>query len=403
MKVLFLLTQSLDRPGGGGRFFPFAKALSQAGINVEIISLHHNFNALQLKRFVKDGVSVTYVGQMHILQQGGHKHYYGPLKLLAITVWATVMLTWHAIRSDAEIIQVCKPQPMNCVAAWFAYWSSFRQKRIFIDADDYEAGNNRFSGGWQQQIVSWFENRSPKQAEVVFVGNQFIATHFENLGFPSNKFVVLYNGVDRERFAVLKKSNVVSIKNKIQEAISFNSEDFLVVYIGSISLTSHGLDILINAFKHVVKQCDNVNLLLIGNGEDSNLVQDLIGQNQLESRVKMIGRIDSDLIPYYFSIADLSVDPMHLSVAAESSISMKMIESIASETPCITSDIGDRRLVGRQSVAVVPAGDPLALGNMICRLLNSPDDFKQMVDAAKIEKEMHYWDNKIESILYLYK
>lgn len=397
------MTQSLDRPGGVGRFFPFAKALTQAGHTVEIVTLHQNYESLKTTQFNKEGIQVRYVGQMHILQQESGKTYFGPGQLLYIVALATLKLTWHAIRSDAQIIQVCKPQPMNCVAAWVARLLSFGRKQIFIDCDDYEAGNNRFSGGWQQKIVSWFEDRSPKRAEIVFTGNRFIFNHFESLGYPADRFTVLHNGVDKERFAVLEQPNLTQKLAEVRETIRFSADDHLVIYVGSISLTSHALDLLIEAFTQLAAERDDVNLLIAGSGEDFDPIQELIKQNSLTERVNMLGRVDSALIPFYFNVADISVDPMHRSIAAESSVSMKMLESIAAGTPCVTTDIGDRKALGAQSVRTVPPDDPAVLAQMLSHLLDHPAKLDEMKRAAASEKERHFWENKIQPLLPLYE
>jgi len=339
---------------------------------------------------------------MHILQQESGKTYFGLGKLLYIVALATLKLSWHAIRSDAGIIQVCKPQPMNCVAAWVARLLSFGRKQIFIDCDDYEAGNNRFSGGWQQKIVSWFENRSPKRAKIVFTGNRFISNHFESLGYPADRFTVLHNGVDRERFGILDQPKLAKKQAVLWAATPFMGSEKLVIYVGSISLTSHALDLLITAFSQVAKRRSDTNLLIVGSGEDFDLIQKLIDGNGLAKRVKMLGRVDGGMIPLYFSMADLSVDPMHRSIAAESSVSMKMLESIAAGTPCITTDIGDRKALGAESVRTVPPDDPARLANMICYLLDNPAELDSMKRAAASEKERHFWENKVQPLLPYY-
>lgn len=401
MKILFLMTQSLNRPGGLGRFLPFAKALNKAGYPVEIVTLHENFISLPAaqRSFTKDNIPVRYVGQMHIGEVKGEKIYFSPLKLLQITALGTLALTWQAIRSDAQVIQVCKAQPMNCAAAWLAHMLSFGRKQVIVDCDDYEAGNNRFGGGWQQKIVAFFENSCPRYAKTVFVGNSFIKNHFLSLGYRPNQFMTLYNGVDKDRFEPADSEQITLI----QTGIPFSKGSKLLVYIGSISLTSHGLDLLIESFCQLKQKRSDVNLLILGDGEDSEQIRHLITEKGLSNNVKMMGRVDPELVPVYFQLADLSIDPRPASVAAESSISMKMIESIVAGTPCVTADIGDLKLVGGESVVAVSPGNPSALAETIDQLLNDNERIEQLKAAAQIEKAAHYWESKIESIRHVYQ
>jgi glycosyltransferase involved in cell wall biosynthesis len=403
MKILFLMTQSLDRPGGGGRFFPFAKALTKSKYQIEIATLHENYQNLETTRFEKEGILVNYVGQMHVLAGSQGKTYFGPLKLIQITAYATLALTWHAIRSDADILQVCKAQPMNIMAAWIAHWLSFGKKKIIVDCDDYEAGNNRFSGGWQQKIVSFFENNSPKFSKITFVGNSFIQNHFVDLGYSPEKLKVLYNGVDRERFEVLDSPTTQQKLASLKSGLQFSNGGRFIVYVGAISLTSHALDLLIDTFSQIAIQRQDVNLLLVGHGEDYDYIQKLVIAKQLSERVQMTGHIEGNLIPLYFNLAEFSIDPRIDSIASESSFSLKLLESIASGVPCISTQIGDRNIVSDKSVAMVPPGDQQALVDMINLLLDNQDLLKSMQLAAHNERKEYYWENKIEPILYLYQ
>ena len=100
MRLTLLLTQSLDSPGGTGRFMPLAKSLVGLGHEVTILALHHDYRRLSTRQFIDQGLRVWYVGQMHVKKDGSHKTYYGPLSLLAVSSLATLRLTWANIGSS---------------------------------------------------------------------------------------------------------------------------------------------------------------------------------------------------------------------------------------------------------------------------------------------------------------
>ena len=151
MRIIFLLTQSLDSPGGGGRYLPLAKALVRKGFSVVMIALHHDYKRAEKRKFTIDGVQVRYVAQMHVKKSGNIKTYFSPAQLAYITIWGTVRLFWAALRTSGDAVLVCKTQPMNGFAAWLLH--IFLGKPVFLDSDDFEAINNRFSSKWQQRIV----------------------------------------------------------------------------------------------------------------------------------------------------------------------------------------------------------------------------------------------------------
>ena len=201
MRITFLLTQSLESPGGGGRYFPLAKALVAEGYQVTILALHHNYRELNRRRFVRDGVNVAYVGQMHVRKKGNRKEYFNPLALLWITAVATLRLSYAALRQPADLIHVGKSQPMNGLAAWVAH--QVRGVPVYIDSDDYEAINNRFSGPWQQRLVAWFEDWLPSFAAGLTVGNTFIGERFATLGYPVQQIALVPNGADRDTLSLI--------------------------------------------------------------------------------------------------------------------------------------------------------------------------------------------------------
>ena len=121
MKILFLSTQSKESPSGGGRYWPLAKALVDLGHDVTLAALHHNYRDLINRNFTEDGVNVKYVGQMHVRKVGNQKLYFHPVQMVWIALIATLKLTWTALRTDCDAIHICKSQPMNGLAGWFAH------------------------------------------------------------------------------------------------------------------------------------------------------------------------------------------------------------------------------------------------------------------------------------------
>ncbi len=70
-------------------------------------------------------------------------------------------------------------------------------------------------------------------------------------------------------------------------------EDDYVLYIGRIDIYNKGLDLLLAAWKKIVKSNKNITLIIAGNGkqEDEKLLTDLISNNKLEDNVKVVGKV----------------------------------------------------------------------------------------------------------------
>lgn len=400
IKITFLLTQSMESPGGSGRYFPLAKALTQLGHEVTIIALHHDYKNASRRHYVEDGVAVHYAGQMHVRKVGNEKIYYGTLALLWITAVSTLRLTWIALKTPSNIIHVCKTQPMNGVAAWIVH--KLRRTPIFLDSDDYEAVNNRFNGKWQQRIVAWFEDWLPTFASGITVNTTFIGERLQKIGYPSDKIFLVPNGADRATFEILKNTDTPEYLYKLRKKLQLTAKNKVVVYVGSMSLTSHAVDLLLESFVDVVIQEPTAILLLVGAGEDFPHLQKLAQKLQLMDHVRFVGKVPPIATPYYYALGDITVDPMRNSIQAESSLSLKLVESIAAGIPCITADIGDRKqIVGNAGLAVLP-DDQQALSAGILSVLQDTDMAIKMHNSAKESREKQWWDIRVHDFSSMY-
>ena len=84
-EILFLLTQDLESPSGLGRYRPMAKELAKRGFRVRILALHPDYENLEQKAQMVDGVELHYVSQMHVKKQGSKTSYF-PLWKLPLVV-----------------------------------------------------------------------------------------------------------------------------------------------------------------------------------------------------------------------------------------------------------------------------------------------------------------------------
>ncbi|MFW5941774.1 MAG: glycosyltransferase [Chloroflexota bacterium] len=395
-----MLTQSLESPGGGGRYFPLAKALVDCGYEVTILALHHNFKSTRCRRFVREGVTVEYVGQMHVLKEGNRKEYFHPLVLLWIVALATLRLSWATVRRPGDLIHLGKTQPMNAVAGWLAH--HLRGVPVYADSDDYEAINNRFGSPWQQKVVAWFEDWIPSFASGLTVGTTFIGDRFRSLGYPAEKIVLAPNGADRDRFRILQTPEAAARVATLRRDLGLEEGQPVVVYVGSMSLTSHAVDLLIEAFAAVCREIPESHLLLVGAGEDLPKLRRLADQAGIAGQATFVGRVDSEEIPFYYRLGTVSADPMRDSLQARSSLSLKLIESIAAGVPCVTADIGDRRrMVGEAGIAV-PPGDAAALASALLSVLGEPQRAARMRRAAERQRDDNWWDVRVQAFTALY-
>lgn len=394
MRVAFALTQSLDSPSGLGRYGPIAREMVHLGYDVEVYGLHYDWVNLRHRAFNESGVTVAYVGQMHVRKQGPRKLYYRPARLLTIALRSTLRLMLALRRSSADVIHLGKPQPINALAARLGR----RDRPIYCDCDDYEAATNRFSGRWQQEVVRYFEDDVTRYAAGLTTNTHFTRSRYETLGYPAHRIICVPNGVERTRF--MHQTN----PGQLRESCGLSPDTPVILYVGTISTLSHSVDLLLSAFATVHKAAPAARLLLVGGGEDYDRLQAEAHTLGLGHAATFIGRVPPHQIPAYFGLATVSVDPVRDDLVARARSPLKAVESLVMGVPVVTGNVGDRAALldhGKFGVLVSP-GSSDALAQGLLTVLADPNRREDMSSAALAAREQWFWDHLVEEFVRVY-
>jgi len=388
MRIAFVLTQDLESPSGLGRYFPLARQLVRRGHQVHISAIHPDYQALQSRQLLLDGVEVSYVAPMHVRKQGSLKHYYGTPGLLAVTIRASWNLSVDVLRHGADIIHVGKPHPMNSVAGLVGRLRS--PHGLCVDCDDYEAGSMHFSSDWQRRLVAEFERRLPKIARLVTVNTQYMRQKLLEWGVAENKIVYLPNGVDGERISWSDPRKIWELR----QTLGLEGKR-VVAYIGSMSLPSHPVDLLLKAFAVILKESPETKLLIVGGGGDYPAIIEMASQMGLGSSVVFTGRVAPQEVPAYYQLADVTVDPVYDNEAARGRSPLKLFESWASGIPFVTSRVGDRTALLESSQAGMLADDCTAdaYARAISEVLTSSSLAERLRTRGLVEVQQFTWEH----------
>ncbi len=396
MHVTFLLSQGPKGGGFIGRYFPLAKELVKLGYRVRLLAPHPAFDTLAVRHFWRNGVEVFYVGQMHVLKSGSRKMYLSQselLKVAAITTWRMFRL---AASLPTDAYHICKAQPINGLAALLA--CCLRPSPVFLDSDDYETLFNRYSAAWQRHVVAGFEKTLPRLARGVTAQTRFNVARNVAYGVPAERVLHVPNGVDRERFAGVTERDARSLRRELNL-----DRCKVVLYVGSLSLTNHPLDLLLSAFARVYRRESAARLLIVGAGEDYDTLQRRVDEMGLAESVWFSGRVAPERVPLYLTMAGVSVEPVRDDLVARARSPLKVFESMAVGTPVVAGDVGERReILGEAGVLVAP-GDAEALAEGLLTVLHDRDARRRMAQAAKIRRERYYWDVLVRDFEKVYK
>lgn len=395
MKIAFVLTQSLDSPSGLGRFGPVARELAKKNNSVEIIALHHDWEQLEIKSYEEDGVIVRYVGQMHVRKRGNQKTYFNPLQLLWISFLSTIQLTRAVYQSNANVLHLGKPQPYNMLAVKFAR----RGRSVYCDCDDYEAETNKFNNIWQKKIVRYFEDAAIKIASKLTTNTTFTQKRYIGLGYPEKDIYLIPNGVERARF------DKPIAPNKIYQQWEISPDSPLIMYVGTIGLTSHPINLLLEALPDIIQHCPTAKLMFVGGGEDFQPLQVEAKRLGVEKNCVFTGRVPAESIPDYLAAATVSVDPVYDDLTAKARSPLKILESLTMGTPVVTSDVGDRRqsLDNGQFGVLVSPGSSTALAQGIVSLIKDEQLRNEMSKRALAAREQWFWDKLALKFIQVYE
>ena len=387
MKILFLLTQDIESPSGLGRYFPFAKALTDLGHEAVYAGLHPSYKSLKKKQFTVNQVQVKYVAPMHVRKTGNQKTYYNFFQLLLILLFSTLRLTWTAITTRADVIVIGKPQPMNTIAGYLG--KLFHHSYLIVDCDDYETGSGNFKSGFQKAMVNFFEKTAPRFADAVTTNTFFMRDHLVAWGVKPDCIYYLPNGFDEKRFSQPISEDQI---DRLRAEIGLDGKK-VIAFIGSLSLVNHPVDLLIDAMVMIQKKIPESLLLFVGGGEDFDVLKQKIQQMGLSGSVYLSGRIPSDRIPLYYRLAQVTVDPVYDNDAARGRCPLKLFESWVCQVPFVTSDVGDRQrlMAGRQAALLARPGDPLSLAEAIVQILTQPGLSAQLAAQGNELSEQYRW------------
>ena len=386
-RIIFILTQSLDSPSGIGRYHPLAKNLARLNHEVQIFALHPDYDNLSKKEFTLDGFSVSYVARMHVKKTGDLKSYYSGGRLLQITLDATWQLTKAVVQNKGDILIIGKPHPMNSIAGLIG--RIIHGCQLFLDCDDYEAGSGRFNSRWQKSIIMLFEKWVPKRVNTVLTNTYFMRENLIKWGVNPEKVYYLSNGVEVSRFQTPSRDALEALRKEY----GFEGKK-IVGFIGSMSLPSHPVNLLLEAIRLLSESNPDLGFLMVGGGEDLPELKAQANKLDLSNSIRFTGRIPPDQIPLYYSLLDVSVDPVYDDDAARGRSPLKLFESWFCGVPFITSDVGDRRaLIGGPPAGVlVTPGDPNALAQGILNVIEDQEKAERLRSEGKERVKSYTWE-----------
>ena len=397
MRIAWLATQSTEDPSGLGRFLPIAQQTVRLGHTVSLIALHPSYSLLHPseRRFMSAGVDVIYVGRSYFIKAGSKKTYFSPSRLVSVSLLGAIAMAKAVRWFKPDIIHLGKPHPINGLALAFLGFP-----RYYVDCDDYETYSNRFGGDWQRWLVRYFENAIPKRANLITTNTTYTRDRLKTLGCCEPYLIP--NAIDRERFI----HAVQLSKNAARDQLGLNAVP-TIVYLGTLSLVNHPVDLLLRAFQQIISKLPNAILAIVGSGEDAGKLAQMGERFGINNHIRFVGRVSPNIVPIWLRAADVTVDPVYDDPVARARSPLKVLESLVMHTPCVTGDVGDRKFILQPEQLVEPGNSRALAQGILSTLHNPPTHWVLDVMQAPrtfpgINKFVRFWDEVRSDLDYIY-
>ncbi|MGH2575954.1 MAG: glycosyltransferase, partial [Ignavibacteria bacterium] len=176
---------------------------------------------------------------------------------------------------------------------------------------------------------------------------------------PEDKITVFPWGIDLELF---KTKNKISCK----EQLHIEPEKFVIIFNRYLEPV-YGIMYLLEGFKKFCKDKDDVVLLLLSDGSLKDKVKKFIISNQLDKKIKFVGKVSNHELPLYLGASDIFV-----STSLSDGTSLSLLEAMACGLGLIVTDLpAIREWVSDQNGFIIPQQNSDAVSDVLEKCYNN--------------------------------
>jgi glycosyltransferase involved in cell wall biosynthesis len=355
-------------------FYREAKSLHNAGYEVTLIAVHE-------KDEIKDGIKIIGLPNVPRIQR--------------YKLWLKIIN--YARNINAELFHFHDPELLFVVP-----WLKFITNKPTI-YDVHEVYPDFFKvkdymPKWLRYPIAWaFKYLEPPLARLqhgLIFSDDNIAKQFSAINRPTE---TIYNFPSKE-FVLAGIEITKGIRNR----------EPIILHLGGHE-RNRGTDLMVDAFEIVHKEIPQAKLLLVGHYMPPSLqeeVQENVNNKQLESAVKITGRVPFETIGEYLKIAAVGWVPWQPYPKNEKNIPTKLFEYMSYGVPIVSSDLPSTRsfVLNSTNGFRVTANDSNAHAQALIKLLKNPDHGYEMgLKGQDLVSNEYNWGNEEVKLLRLYE
>jgi len=181
-----------------------------------------------------------------------------------------------------------------------------------------------------QKIAKRYEKKTLEGSDKILVINRGLKDYCVEMGAKEDIIDIIPAGVDLDKYDPSIKAEDLEKKYGIKK------EDTVLFFMGWIYDFS--------GMKEVAQSLDenddeNLKLMIVGEGDLYEYLQNFRDENGLEDRLILTGKVPFEDIPRYLSVADICLLPAYKNEIMENIVPIKMYEYMAMKNPVIATEL----------------------------------------------------------------
>jgi glycosyltransferase involved in cell wall biosynthesis len=213
------------------------------------------------------------------------------------------------------------------------------------------------------------------------------------LGAKPQRIIVIYNGVDTDRFNVVK-----SRREEMRRKLGIPKDAVVALTVRRL-VYKNGVDTLLECARLAVEKNRKIVFVAVGKGPDLESVRAQVAQLGLSSNFRLAGFVRDADLPSYYNLADLFVLP---SKSGEG-LPLVTMEAMACGLPVVATDVGGvKEILPRDYGKLVLPNRPELLADAVLEFAAQDFTSKRLELHAYVE-ERFSWDVNVLRLTRLYE
>ncbi len=244
---------------------------------------------------------------------------------------------------------------------------------------------------WEKKEIEWCQ----KADHVVTVIDEAV-DRYSNLGVARDNISVVANFVNADTF--LNSSEDLKILNRF-------SNKFTATYIGGFDL-HRGLESIVQAVPNIIKSVPNFQLVLVGQGKNSDDLKKLAQSLKVDSQISFEGFQSPDKVPSYIKASNICLIPHLKTIHTDNTIPHKLFHYMLLGKPIVASNCNPiKRIVEETKTGLIyENGNPAQFARQIIQLYKTKEMAVQMGEnGKKAIREKYNWPATSKNLIKLYE